>query len=308
MTIPVVDLSEDCARVLRDIEQAYGELGFATLVGHDVPTSTTESVFAASLAFHRSSSEDKLRIELDENHRGYIPIAVSTDRTSSVEPATAPNRSASFMMMREDAPDSDEVRAGTYLAGPNRWPERPGFREAVEEYHDALTVLARRLVELVAELLGDTDGVLRRAFTTPTTWLRLLHYPPVDPDVAGYGSAPHRDFGCLTLLAQDDVGGLEVATPDGDWIEVPPRPESLVMNVGDMLHRWSNGRLRSTPHRVVSRDRERYSAAFFFDPHMSTVVEPLPSCVGADGPAFAPVEFGSFVRHQLRATYDHHAS
>ena len=308
MTIPVIDLGGDHADVLRGIDDAYARFGFATIVGHGVPEGTIASLFAASAAFHALPIAQKLAIELDPNHRGYIPIAVSTDRTSSVETATAPNQSASFMLMREDAPGSADVVAGTYLAGPNQWPDLAGFRPAVEAYHEALIAVGRRVVDLLAELLGDTEGHLRRSFDTPTTWLRLLHYPSQGDAHDGFGSAPHRDFGCITLLAQDDVGGLEVRTPDGDWIEVPPVRGSLVMNVGDMLHRWSNGRLLSTPHRVVQRRRERYSAAFFFDPHMSTVVEPLPSCVVGDHPAaFAPIEFGSFVRDQLEATYDHHA-
>jgi len=308
VTIPVVDLGGDRLHVMRGLDDAYGRLGFATIVGHRVPRSITAAAFAASAAFHRLPIEQKLAVELDANHRGYIPVAVSTDRTSSVERATSPNQSSSFMMMREGGPDSADVAAGTYLAGPNRWPELAGFRPAVEAYHDAMLSVGTHVVGLFADLLGDDDGALDRAFATPTTWLRLLHYPAPDPAIDGYGSAPHRDFGCITLLAQDDTGGLEVRTPDGGWIEVPPVPGSLVMNVGDMLHRWSNGRLLSTPHRVVRRSRERYSAAFFFDPHMSTVVEPLPSCVdGAHPAAFAPIEFGSFVRDQLEATYDHHA-
>jgi len=308
VTIPVIDLRGDHADVLRGIEDAYSRLGFATIVGHGVPDETTASLFAAAAEFHALPLEQKMAVELDGNHRGYIPIAVSTDRSSSVEPATAPNRSASFMMMREDAPDSADVAAGTYLAGPNRWPDQAGFRQAVLAYHEAMAAVGWRVVELLAELLGDTEGAMRRAFLTPTTWLRLLHYPAQDDAQAGFGSAPHRDFGCVTLLAQDDAGGLEVRTPEGDWIDVQPVRGSLVMNVGDMLHRWSNGRLLSTPHRVVRRRRERYSAAFFFDPHMSTMVEPLPSCVDGSHPAaFAPIEFGSFVRDQLEATYDHHA-
>ncbi len=308
MTIPVIDLGDERNAVVRALDDAYSNLGFATLVGHGVPESTTRALFAASAAFHALPIEQKLAVELDANHRGYIPIAVSTDRTSSVEAATRPNQSASFMMMREDLQSSPEVATGTYLAGPNQWPELAGFRAALESYHETLVSVGRHVVGLLAELLGDTDGALPCAFTTPTTWLRLLHYPAQFVDHDGYGSSPHRDFGCITLLAQDRVGGLEVRTPDGDWIGVPPSPGALVMNVGDMLHRWSNGHLLSTPHRVVQSDRERFSAAFFFDPHMSTVVEPLPSCIDDGNPsAFGPIEFAAFVRDQLESTYDHHA-
>ncbi len=308
MTIPVIDLRGERIEVLRALDDAYANLGFATLVGHRVSRTITRELFAASAAFHALPIERKLAIELDANHRGYIPIGVSTDRSSSIERAKQPNQSESFMMMRDDTPDSPEVAAGTYLAGPNQWPDLVGFRSAVETYHAAMVSIGTHIVDLLAELLGDADGVLHRAFATPTTWLRLLHYPGRGTTVDAYGSAPHRDFGCITLLAQDDAGGLEVRTPAGEWIGVRPLPRSLVMNVGDMLHRWSNGRLLSTPHRVVNHGRERFSAAFFFDPHMSTVVEPLPGCVDTGGaPAFGPIEFATFVRSQLESSYDHHA-
>lgn len=314
--IPVVDLSvldDDTAgraAVGDAVLSAYGQVGFAYLTGHGIEPDLLDAVFAASAAFHALPLEQKMAIELDERHRGYIPIAVSTDRTSTLAEVTKPNQSASFMMMRNDTADSAEVAAGTYLAGPNRWPKLAGFRAAVEAYHEAMCRLGRRIVGVLAELLGDSGGVLDAGFATPTTWLRLLHYPPVaaaaDPDV--YGSAPHRDFGCITILAQDDIGGLQVRDVDGAWIDVPPRTGAFVMNVGDMLHRWSNGRLLSTPHRVINRTgRERYSVPFFFDPHMSTVIEPLSSCVDASNPAhFEPIEFGTFVRTQLEASYDTH--
>ena len=307
-SIPVVDLSSD--RVGDQFLAAYGEVGFAYLIGHGIPAALIDDVFAASAAFHTLSLERKMAIELDRNHRGYIPIAASTDRTSSLAEVTKPNQSASFMIMRDDAADSAEVAAGTYLAGPNQWPDLPGFRRPVEAYHAAMCDLGNRVIGVVSRLVGDQEATLAQAFATPTTWLRLLHYPPVPVAAAGdlYGSAPHRDFGCITILAQDEVGGLQVRNRDGTWIDVPSRPDAFVMNVGDMLHRWSNGRLLSTPHRVVNRTgRERYSVPFFFDPHMSTVIEPLPSCVDEPHPArFEPIEFATFVRGELTASYDHH--
>lgn len=313
--IPVVDLSvladraTGRAAVVDAVELAYGEVGFAYLTGHGIEPELVDAVFAASAAFHALPPADKMAIELDDCHRGYIPIASSTDRTSTLANVTKPNQSASFMMMRDDSANSPEVAAGTYLAGPNRWPQLVGFRAAVEAYHDAMRELGYRIVGVLAELLGDTAGALSAGFAAPTTWLRLLHYPPIavaDADL--YGSAPHRDFGCITILAQDDIGGLQVRDVDGTWIDVPPRPGAFVMNVGDMLHRWSNGRLLSTPHRVINRSgRERYSVPFFFDPHMSTVIAPLPSCVDATHPArFEPIEFGAFVRSELEASYDRH--
>lgn len=296
----------------RALLDAYGLWGFAYVNGHPIPHGLIDRVFEVSRNFHALPLAKKLEIELDANHRGFIPLRVSTDVTSSVEAATRPNVSESFMMMRESDVDSPEVLRGEYLAGPNQWPvDLPGFRETLEEYNQAMTRFAHMIIERFASALG-APGALEAAFAPPTTWLRLLHYPPQDPQSPAneYGSAPHTDFGAITLLAQDDVGGLSVRTPQGDWADVPPRPYTYVMNVGDMLHRWSNGLLLSTPHRVTNRTgRERYSIPFFYDPSVTATVAPLPSCVSPTRPAgFAPEVFGDFLRGELEASYQHHQS
>jgi len=219
--------------------------------------------------------------------------------------------------MREDLPDAEQVKAGDYLAGANQWPELNGFREPVMLYNDAMADLAHKLVTVVFASLNAGAAVLE-AFDSPTTWLRLLHYPSsqaVDSTAAEslaergiYGSAPHTDFGCLTLLAQDDIGGLQVQSPHGGWIDVPRLPGSFVVNVGDMLHRWSNGLLRSTPHRVINTSgKARYSCPFFYDPNVRTDIAPIPACISAEQPSrFTSINFGEFLRSELEAGYDHH--
>lgn len=286
--------------------KAYGETGFAYIVNHGVSGALVERVFAASAAFHALPRKQKMAVALDRNHRGFIPINTSTDVNSKLADVKRPNQSESFMMMREDAPD---MQTGAYLAGPNQWPDLPGFREDVTAYHDALTDLGRRLMQVAALSVGADPAELAPAFAQPTTWLRLLYYPPTDPAEGGlYGSAPHTDFGCLTILAQDDVGGLQVQTPAGAWIDAPRIEGAFVVNVGDMLHRWSNGRLRSTPHRVINASgKSRFSCPFFFDPNVATTIAPLPSCISADRPPrFDPLVFGDFLRSELGAGYDRH--
>ena len=136
----------------------------------------------------------------------------------------------------------------------------------------------------------------------PTTWLRLLHYPAQPGRTGVYGSAPHVDFGAITLLAQDDVGGLQVQGPGGDWIDVRPIPGAFVLNTGSVMRRWSNGRYKATPHRVMNDpSRERYSVAFFVDPHVTTTIDAL---VG--DAAEAPYVFGDFLRAELETGYDQH--
>ena len=169
-----------------------------------------------------------------------------------------------------------------------------------------MTQLGHQLLGLALDALGVTDRTVLTAFDPPTFWLRLLRYPPQEPQAAAdlYGSAPHKDFGCLTLLAQDDVGGLQVQTPRGNWVDAPPLEDAFVVNVGDMLHRMSNGKLLSTPHRVINRTgRERYSVPFFFDPHVFTEISPLP---GTGTARFGPLNFGTFLRGELEAGYDAH--
>lgn len=305
--IPVIDItgltdvpSDDLVAQFR---KAYGETGFGYITGHGIDQDLIDAVFAASAAFHALPADQKHALALDSGHRGYIAINTSTDVNSAHAEVTKPNQSASLMMLREDAVHDPDV----YLSGPNQWPDLEGFRDLMLRYKTEMSNLGRRLMRLAVLAAGaDPEPVLRDGFDTPTTWLRLLHYPPTDPlgpdDL--FGSAPHNDFGCLTLLAQDGIGGLQVKTPAGNWVDAPKIDGSFVVNVGDMLHRMSNGRLLSTPHRVINRSgRERYSVPFFFDPHVSYDITPLP---GTGTPQYEPLNFGDFLRGELEAGYEAH--
>ncbi|MGB8861137.1 MAG: 2-oxoglutarate and iron-dependent oxygenase domain-containing protein, partial [Ilumatobacteraceae bacterium] len=178
--IPTVDLGAPDAAA--QILHAYSTVGFAYLVGHGVPPQLSAAVFEASREFHASTIEQKRSIALNAIHRGFIEIDTSTDRNSTLAEVTKPNQSESFMMMREDAPDGAQVRAGHYLAGANQWPGwLPRFRPVLEEYHEAMVGLGLRVVAAVAYALSDDRGELIAGFHPPTTWLRLLHYPPHPP-------------------------------------------------------------------------------------------------------------------------------
>lgn len=301
--IPELDLdTADENTLARRFRQIYGSVGFGYLRGHGISQRLLDDLFDASRRFHALPLAEKSKITLDRAHRGYIALGTSTDVTTELAEVTKPNQSASFMMMREDA----EVDPAAYLSGPNQWPDLPGFRDTLDTYHAAMCALGHKVMRIALIAAGASDLAFLDRFDPPTTWLRLLHYPP-RPDAAPddlYGSAPHTDFGCLTFLAQDSVGGLQVMGTDGVWIDVPHRPGTFVLNVGDMLHRLSNGRLRSTPHRVINRSgRERYSCPFFYDPHVSATVAPLP---GTGMPRFDPLIFGDFLRAELEAGYVSH--
>lgn len=307
-SIPVIDLTEARVELVAKTLAAYRDVGFAYLVGHGVPDELVRRVFAESRRFHALPVEEKLSLRVNAQHRGYLPLAESTIVASTIEKATKPNRSESLMVMHDVEP-GDPSRRHDPFAGPNQWPALADFRETIEAYEHELRRVALELVAVFEGALGLASGTLARLFDVPTTFLRLLHYPPQEADSGAdeFGSAPHTDYGFVTILAQDDTGGLQVRTPDGDaWIDVPPRPGSFVLNVGDVGARWSNGLLRSTPHRVVNRTgRDRYSIPYFFDPGADVEIGPLPGCVGPDGPQFASVTYGEYLLAKLAANHSY---
>jgi len=307
--IPVLDMSS--TRFAADVAAAYQNTGFAYVENLGVSPELVTRVFDMSTAFHQLPTDEKNLIALNSLHRGYIAIDTSTDRNSQLADVKYANQSESFMAMREAAPNDPDVLSGAYLAGPNQWPARPAeFRETLEAYDRQMHEACLKMVHAFAQCLNTDPDAFESCFTRPTTWLRLLRYPPRPANAPDdlFGSAPHCDFGFVTLLAQDEVGGLQVQHPDHGWIDVPARPGAFVMNTGNMLHRWSNGRFRSTPHRVINRsNRERYSVAYFFDPNVKTTVAPLQSCVPAGTqPRYEPVEFESYLRNELETAYDQH--
>ncbi|MAI58548.1 MAG: 2OG-Fe(II) oxygenase [Rhodobacteraceae bacterium] len=307
LTIPIIDIAkltkeQSEVDLQLAIFEAYHDFGFAYIVNHGIDPVLVDTVFDASKRFHKLPKAEKMKVALDHKHRGYIAINTSTDVNSKLARVKKPNQSASFMMMREDTVEDPNV----YLSGPNQWPELENFREALEAYSEAMEGLGRRLLELSICSAGATDLSVLSAFDRATIWLRLLYYPPVSKETSSdvYGSAPHTDFGCLTLLAQDNVGGLQVQSPTGQWLDAPKIENSFIVNVGDMLHRMTNGKLRSTPHRVINRSgKERYSCPFFYDPHVSLDVAPL---AGTGAPRFKTLNFGDFLKEELEASYIQH--
>ena len=307
MQIPKIDISEieekDFSRtLLQDFFSAYNKYGFGYIINHGIEKTLIEQLFQVSKQFHSQPLSEKMRVALDHNHRGYIAINTSTDVNSKLADVKKPNQSESFMMMREDKSELPDV----YLSGPNQWPKLENFKEVLEKYTFNMTKLGRNLMRLALLSSGVRDLSVMQSLDTPTIWLRLLHYPPISKNSPSdlYGSAPHTDFGCLTILAQDEIGGLQVQTREGEWIDVPKLEGSFVVNVGNMLSRYTNGLLRSTPHRVINKSgKERFSCPFFFDPHTNAVVQPLK---GTGKPKFSPINFGEFLREELEASYEKH--
>jgi isopenicillin N synthase-like dioxygenase len=315
-TIPLIDLkgSVDAGSVTArqsaaELHAALSSIGFAYIAGHNVSPQSRAAAFAASKAFHASPLEKKQSIAINEFHRGYMGMATSTLVTSSIAKVTKPNMSESLMIMHTLPEDDPALLAKEPLQGPNQWPDwLPGFEPAMRQYEQEVDTLGRYLIRLISISLGMAPDALDHHFERPTTFLRALHYPPQPPqETDAVGSAPHTDYGIITLLAQDNSGGLQVRPRGGDWIEAPPIENTYVLNVGDMLARWTNGRFVSTPHRVINRSGgDRYSLPYFLDPSMDALIECLPTCTdAAHPPQHEPVLYGDYLMHRLNKNYNY---
>jgi isopenicillin N synthase-like dioxygenase len=295
--IPLVDLAATPdAALLPQLSAALQDAGFFTLTGHGVPAATTAAAFAAAQAFFALPEATKRRwhIDLQPHQRGFDPVG-----WQALDPAAPPDLKESFYL-------------GAEALGANVWPDAalvPGFRPACETYAEAMHALARRLMGLFAQALGLAPDHFAFSMTEPSRTLRLLHYPASDaqaqPAPGQIGCGAHTDWGALTLLAQDAAGGLQLQGRDGRWFDLPPQPGALVVNIGDLMQRWTNDRWRSAPHRVLrpAAARERWSIAYFFDLDADALISPLPGCVGAGHPArYAAISAGEHLRERLRAT------
>lgn len=265
-TVPVIDLRGDDADVAAAIDRACRTRGFFLVTGHGVPAELVDALDSAARAFF--ALDDAVKEPTAMRHggrawRGWFPLG--GELTSG-----RPDRKEGLYFGAELPPDERPMH------GPNLFPSEPTeLRDLVLRYLDELTALGHRLVGLLDVGLG-AGGRLAHLVADPLVLFRIFGYPPALADAdEEWGVGEHTDYGLLTILHQDDAGGLEVRAGDG-WIEVPPVPGSFVCNIGDMLDKATGGAYRSTPHRVRNRSGSyRVSMPFFFDPGWDARVERL---------------------------------
>lgn len=309
--LPVIDVAPlvdgapgGLEAVAAAIGRASRERGFFYIAGHGVPDTLRAALFAQAATFfdQPAAAKDAVSYFRSPHNRGFIPVGGET-----LDPSLRPDMKEAFNIGRELAPDDPDLRAGRPFHGLNQWPDLPGFRETALAYFAAMSRLGEALHRAVAVDLGLAPDYFAALIDRPMSTLRLLHYPPHPGRFDGgqYGASPHTDYGNLTFLAQDEVGGLEVQARDGGWIASPPIAGALVCNIGDCLMRWSNDVYVSTPHRVVNRGgRERFSVAFFLDPNWDAEVACLPTCASpAKPPRYAPIKGADYLRSRLERTY-----
>ena len=309
--IPVIDIeslygSDKAAieKTATQIGEACRGIGFFYIKGHALSADDIATLFATSHDFFAQPEDAKKQVEISSTtgNRGYVPM-----RGEALDPTKPADLKEAFNIGLELAADDPEIKAGARFRALNLWPEQAGFRQAMLDYFDTALDIGRRLHIAFATDLGLSADHFEGKLDRPLATLRLLHYPPQPGAVEDgqMGAGAHTDYGCVTLLLTDEVGGLEVRTRSGDWIKAPYIPGAFVCNIGDCLMRWTNDTYISTPHRVVSpAGRERYSIAFFLDPNPDAIVECLPTCTDTGNPPrYAPIRGDDYLESRLNPTY-----
>ncbi|MDB5413041.1 MAG: isopenicillin synthase family oxygenase [Rubritepida sp.] len=302
--IPVIDLGpyltgEEGAleRIAAQLRKNSETVGFYYISNHGIPQELIDRAFAAAAAFHAQPIEKKLELKVDAGMQGYLPMRGSTTRSSDINPNNKPNENEAFFVKREGQPGVT-----------NRWPEVAGFKDAAVAYYDALETLAQRLLPLYATALELPADYFDARCDRPFSSLRFSHYPPVQAYADNqFGIAPHTDSTFITLLAQNKVPGLQIRRRDGVWIDAPVIEGTLIVNTGDILHRWTNGRFLSTPHRAFNiSDKARYAIPYFFHPNPETSLECLPTCrTPGEEPRFETQTTAEYMAWFRGRNYDH---
>ncbi|XP_068700949.1 probable iron/ascorbate oxidoreductase DDB_G0283291 [Montipora capricornis] len=312
MDIPVIDLSSlsnTCTtpslEVITAIRKACLDVGFFYVVNHGIDNKIQEKVLEKLWQFFTLPSAKKAEIHRRDGFRGYF----CQGEEFNIEQSCAEWKEGIYYF--RDFTSVPQDRKEVAFCGANPWPKEedvPDFQEVVQSYFEKTQKLASSLLCCIALSLGLEEDFFTKKFTQdPFAQIGMFHYPPhsaskEDHEVWGVGR--HTDYGVLTILLQDEVGGLQVETKDGSWIEVPPVPGSFVVNLGDMLEVWTSGALRAGPHRVkTSPTKHRLSVAMFYGPGFDCVVSPIPldktliplECTANKLSLNFPVRYGDYV-------------
>ena len=294
---PLLSATDAGVREVAAAMRAAAEgVGFFYIRNHGIPDAVLDAADAAARTFFVLPLERKMRVRINDRHRGFLRVGAAkmygTARADLKE---------SFVW----GLDIDDAAAGNRLIGPNRWPDdMPALRAALVPFFAAGQACGERLFRAFAASLDVPLDYFTRAVDKPVSRASIIYYPPQAPDAGAeqFGVAPHTDYGCMTLLHQDTVGGLQVRGRGGDWLTAHPIPGTLVVNVGDLLARWTNDRFVSTPHRVVnSAGVVRHSMAVFVDPNFEADVVPV--CYAGERPHYDAVRCGDYIVSLLDAAF-----
>jgi len=314
--IPVLDLGpylagekgalEDIGAKVRHIQET---IGFWAVINHGVSWEKLGRTYAQLKRFFALSDDEKLRYRINELSVGYVPSKSTKYVTSIINENTKKDLNETLITALERDGDHPLIQAGTRFVGPNQWPEGlEGFRETIVDYQQDIVALGRKLLPIFAVALDLPPNYFDGMFTDPVMWSRNAHYPAVEPEENQFGIAPHSDHSFLTMLPVTEVPGLQILTQSGNWIDAKYVDQGILVNTGEFLNRWSNGRFIPTPHRVVPPETDRYSIATFFNPNPDIMSEVFPSCISDDNPPkYEPMSLMEYLCWYIDTNYQRDA-
>ncbi|HUY20114.1 MAG TPA: 2-oxoglutarate and iron-dependent oxygenase domain-containing protein [Candidatus Binataceae bacterium] len=324
LSVPIVDIAPFFAenidgkhKVAAAVNQACEDIGFFVITGHGVDTRLADRVFAESRGFFDLPLAEKQMVSrpAPEIGRGYSAPGTESSAYSRLD-RTPPDIKESFTIGLVDVPQNDSYyhcpAAGHHFA-PNLWPQQPaGLSAAYADYYRAMERLSVVVMRIFALALGLEEDYFGWKCDKPFSVMRVLHYfdQVAEPMPGQLRCSEHTDYSTMTLLRHDreyGADGLQVQNRAGTWVDVPAIPDSFVINLGDMMMRWTNDRWVSTPHRVLNpppvktTDSRRLSIAFFHESNYDATIECLPNCSTVERPPqYPPISCGDYVRERLR--------
>lgn len=308
MQLPIIDISPlhsdnkcDWLPVISQIDQACKELGFFYVVGHGIPLDQFTHMKKIAHDFFSLPLDQKMAISIENstNHRGWGAL-----NAEKLDPNGSLDCKETFDMALDMSLLHPQVKRCSALYGPNQYPDSAEFIQTVNQHYQLSLEVGLKLLKAMALALGEHEDFFTKCFSYPISVLRLIHYPAQKEKSNGAGV--HTDYGCITLLYQDHKGGLQVQNVDGEWIDAVPVDGSLVVNIGDLMQRWTNGSYQSTPHRVTSpvSGSPRFSMPFFVEPDFDTPIRTLSSCITPNTPkVFDDILAGDWILSRFEQTY-----
>ena len=305
--IPVIDIAslhegriDGADEVGQRLLDAAQSIGFFYVRNHGISRDLIARTDAVARRFFALAMEEKQKVKVTPWHRGYIKIG-----EAKMYDTAKIDLKESFIWGMDVSPDESADPADFRLRGPNQWPAAvPEMRGVLNEYYDVANRCGRVLFRAFAASLGLDLDHFTQEFERPLTRGSLVFYPPQPPELGDdqFGVAPHTDYGCLTLVYQDPIGGLQVQGRDGEWVIAHPIEDTLVVNIGDLMAWWTNDQFKSTPHRVINRSgRQRLSIAAFVDPNYETTVVPIVR--NGERPLYDPVTCGDYIVSRYDASF-----
>jgi len=311
MSLPIIDISplnsenrDDWQPVIKQIDSACRELGFFYVVGHGIPQQQFDYIESMADALFSLPEEQKrlISIEDSKNHRGWGRL-----NAEKLDPEGELDCKESFDMALDLSPFHSQVQRCPKLYGPNQYPKIHGFAQAMGQHYSLTLDVGIRILKAMAIALGEDENFFANRFSLPISVLRMLHYPSQLSEANGAGA--HTDYGCITLLYQDQSGGLQVLNKQDQWMDAPPVKGAFVVNIGDLMQRWTNDIYRSTKHRVSSptSGKSRFSMPFFVEPDFDTPITTLDSCLkekGNEG-GYPLITAGDWILSRFEDTYSY---